>query len=167
MPVYEYRGLAIDLPDNDTEYAGYFQAAAEHRLVVRKCLDCGLLRAEPGPGCPWCPSTRWEWHEVSGKGTIYSYQIVVHSVLAGFKEWTPFAIVLVELDEQRGEPTPDDGLRFTTNLLDADLNPETEENVAIGKRVEVAFVDLDSGLTLPQFRLSGEEPLGPVWRHEA
>ena len=167
MPVYEYRGLAIDLPENDTEYAGYFQAAAEHRLVVRKCLDCGLLRAEPGPGCPWCPSMRWEWHEVSGKGAIYSYQIVVHSVLAGFREWTPFPIVLVELDEQRGEPTPDDGLRFTANLLDADLNPEREENVAVGKRVEVAFVDLDSGLTLPQFRLSGEPPLGPVWRHEA
>ena len=166
MPVYEYRGLAIDLPENDSEYAGYFQAAAEHRLVARKCAECGLLRAEPGPGCPWCPSQRWEWQTVSGKGTVYSYQIVVHSVLAGFREWAPFPIVLVELDEQRGEPTPDDGLRFTSNLLDGDLNPEREENVAIGKRVEVAFVDLDSGLTIPQFRLSGEAPRGPVWRHE-
>ena len=80
--------------------------------------------------------------------------------------WAPFPIVLVELDEQRGEPTPDDGLRFTSNLLDGDLNPEREENVAIGKRVEVAFVDLDSGLTIPQFRLSDEAPRGPVWRHE-
>ena len=166
MPVYEYRGLAIDLPENDSEYAGYFQAAAEHRLVVRKCGDCALLRAEPGPGCPWCASPRWEWHTVSGAGTIYSYQIVVHSVLAGFRDWTPFPIVLVELDEQRGRPTPDDGLRFTANLVDADLNPEREENVAIGKRVQVAFVDLDNGLTVPQFRLSGEAPQGSLWRYE-
>ncbi len=166
MPVYDYRGLAIDLPENDSEYAGYFQAAAEHRLVVRKCGDCALLRAEPGPGCPWCASPRWEWYTVSGAGTIYSYQIVVHSVLAGFRDWAPFPIVLVELDEQRGQPTPDDGLRFTSNLLDADLGPEKEENVAIGKRVQVAFIDLDNGLTIPQFRLSGEAPHGPLWRHE-
>ena len=171
MPVYEYRGLAIDLPENDSEYTGYFQAAAEHRLVVRRCGGCGLLRAEPGPGCPWCASTRWEWQTVTGAGAIYSYQIVVHSVLAGFRDWTPFPIVLVELDEQRGQPTPHDGLRFTSNLLDDNLHPEREENVAIGKRVEVVFVDLapsngKPGLTIPQFRLSGETPQGPVWRHE-
>ena len=167
MAVYEYRGLAIDLPENDTEYAGYFEAARNHRLVVQKCLNCGLLRAEPGPGCPWCPSSRWDWHTVSGKGAIYSYQIVVHTVLAGFRDWTPFPIVLVELDEQRGQPTPDDGLRFTANLMDSDLKPELEENVAIGKRVEVVFMDMESGLTLPQFRLSDEAPQGPVWRHPA
>ena len=88
-------------------------------------------------------------------------------MLSGFREWAPFPIVLVELDEQRGRPTPDDGLRFTSNLLDRDMNPETEKNVAIGKRVEVAFADLDSGLTLPQFRLSGEAPEGPVWSYPA
>jgi hypothetical protein len=32
--------------------------------------------------------------------------------------------------------------------------PEAEENVAIGKRVEVCFVDLDDTTALPQFRLS-------------
>ena len=132
MPVYDYRGLAIDLPENDSEYAGYFQAAAEHRLVVRKCGDCALLRAEPGPGCPWCASHRWEWHTVSGAGAIYSYQIVVHSVLAGFRDWTPFPIVLVELDEQRGQPTPDDGLRFTSNLLGR--RPRTRERGERGHR---------------------------------
>lgn len=167
MAVYEYRGLAIDLPENDTEYAGYFEAAREHQLVVRRCLDCGLLRAEPGPGCPWCPSSRWDWHTVSGKGTIYSYQIVAYTVLAGFRDWVPFPIVLVELDEQRNQPVPDDGLRITSNLLDAELNPEKETMVAIGKRVEVVFVDLNSGLTLPQFRISDDAPQGTVWRHDS
>ena len=97
---------------------------------------------------------------------IYSYQIVAHTVLAGFRDWVPFPIVLVELDEQRNQPTPDDGLRITSNLLDAELNPEKETMVAIGQRVEVVFVDLDSGLTLPQFRLSDDAPQGTVWRHD-
>ena len=68
MPVYQYRGIPLNISDNDSEYKGYFEGAAEHRLLVKKCLDCGLLRGEPGPGCPWCTSLRWEWHEVSGKG---------------------------------------------------------------------------------------------------
>lgn len=167
MPVYEYRGLAIDIPDNDSEYKEYFAAAGEHRLVVRKCLDCGLLRGHPGPGCPWCSSQRWEWHRVTGKGAIYSYQIVSHTVLPGFFDWAPYPIVLVELDEQRGRPSPDDGLRITANLLDENMAPEFEEKVAIGKRVEVVFLDLENGLTLPQFKLSSEPPQGPVWRYPA
>jgi len=165
MVVYEYRGQGINIPDNDTEYKGYFDAAREHRLVVKRCLDCGLLRGEPGPGCPWCPSLKWEWHQVSGKGTIHSYQIVAHTVIPGFRDWAPFPIVLVELDEQSGQPTPDDGLRFTANLLDGELNPEQEENVAIGKRVEVVFLEGKDGFVLPQFKLSGEPPKGQVWRY--
>ena len=165
MPIYELRGQRINIADTDTEYKGYFDAASEHRLVVKKCLDCGLLRGEPGPGCPWCPSQNWEWENVSGKGTIYSYQIVAHTVIPGFQDWAPFPIVLVELDEQSGQPAPGDGLRLTANLVDADMNPEKEENVAIGARVEVVFQDGEDGFTLPQFKLSGEAPRGEVWRH--
>ena len=165
MAVYEYRGLAINIAENDSEYKGYFEAAREHRLALRRCLDCGLLRGEPGPGCPWCSALGWEWHTVSGKGIIYSYQIVAHAVQQGFREWAPFPIILVELDEQRGQPGPYDGLRIIANLVDGNMEPEKEENVAIGKRVEVVFLDLENGFTLPQFKLSNEPPEGPVWRY--
>jgi hypothetical protein len=37
--------------------------------------------------------------------------------------------------------------------------------VAIGKRVEVAFLDGEDGFTLPQFRLIDEPPQGTVWQH--
>ena len=167
MPIYQYRNLNVNIADNDSEYKGYFEAASEGRLVVKKCQDCGLLRGEPGPGCPWCTSLNWEWQTVSGKGTIYSYQIVAHTVMPAFRDWAPFAIVLVELDEQRGQPDQYDGLRITANLVDENLEPEKEENVAIGSRVEVVFVDVDEGFSLPQFKLSGEPPQGPVWSHTA
>ncbi len=167
MPVYQYRGQRVNIDDDDSEYRGYFEAAQEGRLVVKRCLDCGLLRGEPGPGCPWCPCLNWEWREVSGKGSIYSYQIVAHTVIPGFKDLAPFAIVLVELDEQSGQPGPGDGLRIVANLLDSDMAPEQEENVAIGKRVEVMFQKGEDGLAMPQFKLSDEPAQGEVWRYPA
>ena len=38
------------------------------------------------------------------------------------------------------------------------------ENVAIGKRVEVAFLDVSPDMSLPLFKLSHELPPGPVWQ---
>ena len=154
MAIYQHLGLNINISEDDKEYGGYFAAAREHRLVVKRCSSCSLMRGEPGPACPWCQSMASEWQEVSGNGVIYSYQIVAHSVLPGFRGRVPYPIVLVELDAQRGEPTADDGLRITANLVDENMVPEQEENVAIGRRVKVVFEDLESGLTLPQFQLS-------------
>ena len=160
----DYRGMTLQVAANDNENKGYFEAARAHQLVIKACEDCGKLRWEPGPTCPWCLSMKWRWQPVSGKGTIYSYQIVHHAIQPGFKEWAPYPIVLVELDEQRGEPTPDEALRMVMNLVDADFNAEREENVAIGKRVEIVFNDIDADFSLPQWRLSTEQPTGLVWQ---
>ena len=103
---------------------------------------------------------------MSGKGTIYSYQVVAHTVIPSFRDLTPFAIVLVELDEQRGQPTEFDGLRITGNLVDGDFNMEKEENVGIGKRVEVAFQPVAEGFMMPQWRLIDEpDDAGFAWSH--
>lgn len=156
--------MTLGLAPFDVEHTGYFEAARDHRLVVQQCEECGLLRWEPGAACPWCQSLRWHWQQVSGKGTIYSYQIVCQAIQSGFRDWAPYPIVLVELDEQRGAPTPDEALRIVMNLVDGELRPEREENVAIGKRVEVTFMDLDGEFTLPQWRLAAEQPASGLWR---
>jgi uncharacterized OB-fold protein len=160
----EYRGMALIVPETDSEWRGYFEATREGRLVVQRCEGCGLLRYPPGAGCPWCPSRAWSWQPVSGRGTIYSYEIVVQAIQPGFRDWAPYPVVLVELDEQRGAPTADDGLRLVANLLTPDGRPEAEAQVAIGARVEVQFQAVSPELSLPQFRLSGEPPAGRVWR---
>ena len=126
----EYRGMALIVPETDSEWHGYFDAARGGRLVVRRCGGCGLLRYPPGVGCPWCRSLEWTWQPVSGRGTIHSYEIVVQAIQPGFRDWAP----------------------------------EREESVAIGVRVEVCFQPLAADFALPQFRLSGEPPGGPLWR---
>ena len=160
----QYRGMTLLIPDNDPEWKEYFAQARQHRLVMRRCAACGLMRYPPTHACPWCMELGWTWQEVSGRGTIYSFEVVAHAIQPGFKEWTPYAVVLVELDEQRGQPTPDEGLRMVANLLKADGSHETEANVAIGTRVRVVFTDLSDHIALPQFALSGEPAEGRVWR---
>jgi uncharacterized protein len=156
-----YKGLQLIVRPTDSEHRGYYEAAKQHRLVVQRCNSCGLLRGAIGAACPFCTALDWSWQPVSGNGEIYSYQIVTQAVQPAFRDWVPYPIVLVELDEQRGVPwrggREDEtvSLRVVANLCRRDLTrPEAEENVAIGKRVEVCFIDLDDNMALPQFRLS-------------
>lgn len=162
----EYKGMNLILPPGDREIRPYFEAARQGRLVVKRCGACGLLRFPPGSGCPWCSSLAWEWAEVSGRGTIYSYEIVTQAIQPGFASWTPYPVVLVELDEQRGMPSPDEALRVIANLVTPDFQPEAEERVAIGRRVRAIFQPLDEELALPQFVLTDEPPEGTTWRLE-
>ena len=159
-----YRGMALIVPETDSEWHGYFRAARGGQLVVRRCETCGRLRYPPGAGCPWCASLDWSWAPVSGQGTIHSYVIVAQAIQPGFRDWAPYPVVVVELDEQRGEPTPDDGVRLVANLVTPDFEPEAEERVAIGARVTVCFQPVGGEMVLPQFRLSGEPPARPLWR---
>jgi uncharacterized protein len=161
--VASYKGLELVVQPTDSEHRGYYEEARQHRLVVQRCGSCGLLRGAIGAACPFCTSLDWSWQPVSGKGEIYSYQIVTQAVLPAFRDWVPYPVVLVELDEQRNVPWRGGregetvSLRVVANLCSPDPSrPEAEENVAIGKRVEVCFVDLDDTMALPQFRLSDQ-----------
>lgn len=161
----EYKGMNLIMPATDHEIRPYFEAARQGRLVLRRCAECNLYRFPPGRACPWCNSLESEWSEVSGRGTIYSYEIVTQAIQPGFADWTPYAVVLVELDEQRGVPTPDEGLRLIGNLVDAGFQPEAEANVAIGRRVRTIFQPLDDEVALPQFTLADEPPEGRTWQY--
>lgn len=161
----EYKGMNLIMPPTDQELRPYFEAARQGRLVLRRCSECNLLRFPPGAACPWCNALASEWSEVIGSGTIYSYEIVTQAIQPGFADWTPYPVVLVELDEQRGVPTPDEGLRLIGNLLTEDFQPEPEANVAIGKRVRAVFQPLDDDLALPQFALTDEPAEGRTWRY--
>jgi len=74
------------------------------------------------------------WKPVSGRGHVYSYEVVHHAIQPGFKEWTPYSVVLIELDEQRGAPTPDEALRVIANLVTPEFRPEPELVSLFAKR---------------------------------
>jgi len=170
MPSYDRLRLAVT--PTDSEHRGYYEHAKQGHLVVQQCGECGMLRGVIGAGCPFCTSLQWEWHATSGKGVVYSYQIVTQAVNPAFQNWVPYPIVLVELDEQRAVPWQGGregeaiSVRMIANLVRPDDHtaPEHEDNVAIGKRVSVCFLDVDDTMALPQFYLSDEPPEVTPWR---
>ena len=85
-----YRGMSLIVPDNDSEWKEYYAHARQHRLMLRACNACGLMRYPAMHACPWCMDLGWMWKEVSGRGTIYSYETVVHAIQPGFKDATPY-----------------------------------------------------------------------------
>jgi len=168
----EYMNLILEVQSTDSEHRGYYEAARQGKLVVQRCTTCGLLRGVIGAACPYCTSGGWAWQEVSGRGTIFSYEIVTQAIQPAFADWVPYPVVLVELDEQRRIPwrwgLEDElvSLRLITNLVRADdpTLPEAEDQVAIGRRVRVCFVDLTDDFALPQFALADELPEHEPWR---
>src|SRR5262249_52328711 len=131
----------VPAPD---DVSGFFwNAAAEHRLVLQRCSSCLKLQYPPEVCCVHCQAEEFEPAEVSGRGVIYSYAVVDRPLHAGFLNALPYVVVLVELDEQPG-------LRILTTLVELRERPA----LSCGVPVEVAYEDPGSA-PLPQFRLSG------------
>lgn len=131
-------GRPLPLADDDTR--AYWEAAARGELAMQRCAACGHWRFPPRPACPRCRSFDSSWERVSGRGTLVSFVVVHGPVLPAFAERVPFAVALIELDE-------DAQLRVVGNLLDVE-----PAQARIGMRVEVAFETVAEGVVLPQWR---------------
>ena len=89
----------------------YFRHCAAHDFHLQACSQCGRLRYPPTTACPWCASLESTWRRVEGKGAVHSYSEVHHAIQPAFRDYAPYLILLVDLDTQKGEPTPDEALR--------------------------------------------------------
>lgn len=166
----EYLGMSVYIDDLDQENLGFFQYCGDHQLRVQQCVECGLKRFPPTTACPFCAQAASTWEPVSGKGTIYSYGEVHHAIQPVFREYSPYMLLLVELDEQRNVPGEFDGLRIQGNLADEQGELADEDlvrSVGIGTRVKVVFKDAGDGLAVPLWQIDhdAEQPETP-WRYE-
>jgi hypothetical protein len=162
-------GMALSIDDLDGENLAYFKHCAEHSFHLQKCDACSMLRYPPTTACPFCSSDKATWTPVEGKGTVYSYNEVHHAIQPAFRAKTPYMLLLVELDTQKGQPTADDGLRVAANLTLPNgefAPPDVVKQVGIGSRVRMVFSDVSDGLALPQWTLdeTAKQPDKP-WRY--
>ena len=72
-------GMIQLAPDEWT--APFWEAAAQHRLVVPRCTTCGAFRFPPSPFCWRCRAQAIDWVERPGQGVVYSYTVVWHPIL--------------------------------------------------------------------------------------
>lgn len=115
----------------------YWEAAAEHRLVTQRCAACEEIWHPPLPRCPTCHTADLEWHQVSGRGTVYSFTVVHHPTHVALADAVPYVVAIVELAE---------GPWVISNIRKC-----APSDVHIGMAVRVTFERLTDEVTVPQF----------------
>ncbi len=116
----------------------WWQAAAEHRLVVQRCTSCAHTRHPPAPVCPECRSADSDWKQVSGRGEVYTYTLAHRPIAAGQK--FPYVIAVIALEDAGG-------MRIISNLVDVN-----HDALEIGLPVELVWEDMSADLAIPRFR---------------
>jgi uncharacterized protein len=120
----------------------FWDAALEGRLIATRCTGCGTFILPPQPRCFNCQATTFEWKELPGTGTIYSYTVVRHPLAPHLAEVVPYVSGVIELDGTQGA-----GCRMICNVIDCD-----PESVAVGDKVRVVFERVSDTLAMPRFR---------------
>src|ERR1700675_3888413 len=164
-----YLGMPLQLADLDHENLEYFRHCAAHDFHLQACTACGRLRYPPTTAAPWGAGLESSWKRVEGKGAVHSYSEVHHAIQPAFREHTPYLILMVDLDTQKGQPTADEALRVVGNLCTPDgklAPPDMVRRVGIGSRVRMVFSDVTEGLALPQWTIdeTAQQPAN-VWRY--
>lgn len=157
----QYLGMPLGIDDLDGENLAYFKHCSDHAFHLQSCDACNLLRYPPTTACPWCASPAATWKPVDAKGAVHSYSEVHHAIQPAFKAATPYLILLVDLDTQKGRPSENEALRVAGNLCTPDgklAPPEMVQRVGIGTRVRMVFSDVAPGLSLPQWTIDETVP---------
>ena len=165
----EYLGMRVAIDDLDLGNREYFGYCASHDFHLQRCTKCNLLTYPVRSACPHCSSPELGWDSVEGRGTVHSYSEVHHAVQPSFKNFVPYLILLVELDEQRDSSDPSCAIRVAGNLAapNGDLvSGPAIQNVGIGSRMRMVFKDITDGLSLPMWTLDKEnDQQSSPWRY--
>lgn len=129
------RTLPAPAPAVNAETEPFWSAAAEGRLLLKRCLSCEAVVWYPRALCPECGSQRTGWFEGSGRGTVYSF--TVNHKGEGAYRGDAYVLAYVELEE---------GPRVLTNVVRIDPG-----EVRIGMAVRAVFAPTDKGTALVRF----------------
>jgi uncharacterized OB-fold protein len=124
-----------ELVINNPEAEPFWQACADGRLRMQRCLECGEVFFFPRAFCPECSSDRLEWFDCSGHATLYSYTIVHRQTTPEIA--APYVLALVDLEE---------GPRMMSHIIDC-----PHDRLAVGMDLQVTFQGRIAGKPLPRF----------------
>jgi uncharacterized OB-fold protein len=116
----------------------FYAWCAKGELRFQRCTDCRTYRHVPREMCAECGSMSWEWAPSSGRGRVFTYTIAAVPLHPAFKGATPYAAVVVEMEE---------GVRIVSELVDC-----APDAVAIDTPVEVVFDAVTPAISLPKFK---------------
>ena len=129
----------VPVPDDLTQ--PFWEAVNSRRLAIQRCQACKRYHHPPAGICIDCLSTNLAFEPVSGLGRIYTFTVTHDARQPAFDAIIPYAIAMVELDEQPG-------LFMLSHILGT-----PPEQVKHGLRVRVDFEEIIAGHCIPQFRV--------------
>lgn len=130
--------LGRPLPQLEGLTKEFYDFCAQGELRFQRCSSCGEWRHVPREMCAECSSFDWTWERSSGRGTLFSWTVVERALHPDFEEETPYAVVVIEMDE---------GVRVISRMLDT-----APDALQIDMPVEVVFDKVADGVALPKFR---------------
>lgn len=129
--------LQVPLPDvADPDLAEFWEGTRHEEFRVPYCSVCSRFSWPPRGTCPHCLSLDMGWRPVEGIGTLFSWTVVGHTSIKGFKEHLPFAVGVITLDGA-------DGVRVVGRLTDP------PDALMVDARVEVGFEPVTEELHVP------------------
>ena len=135
--------VMLDKPHADEITQPFWDAALEGRLTAPRCTRCATFVLPPAPFCFNCQNDAFDWVELPGTGTIYTFTVVRHPLHPGLTDVVPYVSGVIDLDGTQGA-----GARLIVNIVDCD--PET---VAIGDKVRIRFDKVSDTYAVPRFVL--------------
>jgi len=129
-----------DPHSNDTTQP-FWDYTLKGKLAASKCKKCGTFLLPPQPRCFVCQNDKFDWVELPGTGTVYTYTVVRHPLRPGLDQVVPYAAGMIELDGTQGA-----GARIQANIINCDV-----EKVRIGDRVKVVFEKISDTYTAYRF----------------
>jgi len=117
----------------------FIDAAIAGNILARKCTKCDELHLATVYFCSKCGSKEFEDSILKGTGKVVTYTIMTVPP-AGFEDLTPYAWVVMELDDTSELMNPIRISGFLPNI-------QKPEDLPIGTAVRVANFD-DRGIVL-------------------
>ncbi len=117
----------------------FIDAAKAGNVLARKCIKCGELHLATVYFCKKCGSKGFSNYTINGTGKVVTYTIMTVPP-AGFEDLTPYAWVVMELDDTSELMNPIRISGFLPNI-------QKPEDLPIGTVVKVVSFD-DRGIVL-------------------
>ena len=131
--------VPLPLPEPTPVSKPFWQALAEHRILVQYSPSLGRYVFYPRTLAPGTLADDLEWREIDGAGWVYTFTVAHRPTGPPWADAVPQILAVVQWDA---------GPRFSTELVG--VNPA---DVRIGMRVSPVYCDIpETGVTLLRYR---------------
>ena len=138
--ISQEEALKKPLPTPDGDSVELWEGLKDGKLLLQMCAHCGDIQYYRQEMCCNCLSDNVQSFEASGKATIHSFSVVHRAPGPAFIADTPYAVLLVELEE---------GPRMISSLVGSDPN-----TIEMDMKVELVTEKLTDDISLPRFKLA-------------